>query len=77
MVLIIIHYSADSAINSTIGALTVGDTSVCHHITVLENDVVEPDGQIVVRITSSSLHPSVTLLSVSEANLSIINDDSE
>lgn len=59
------------------GVLTARTTSVCHSVIVLENDVVEPDGTINLRIENSSLKPPNTVLNVSRTDITIINSDSE
>ena len=66
-----------SSIDSTTGSFTTGVTSVCHHITVLENNVVEPNGTIVVTIIDTSLEPSNTQLSTFRTDLIVVNDDSK
>ena len=69
--------SVVSSISSTSGSLTAETTSVCYSITVTNNDVVELNGTIVVKILSSSLHPPATILRIAEANIIVVNDDSE
>lgn len=64
-----------SSINPTMGGFIAGSDSVCHTITVNENDVVEPDGTIIVRIINSSLIPPNTTVNMSEAEVTVINDD--
>ena len=66
-----------SSINPTMGGFIAGSDSVCHTITVNENDVVEPDGTIIVRIINSSLIPPNTTVNMSEAEVTVINDDRE
>ena len=51
-----------------------GGVSVCHMLTVIDNDVVEPDGMLVMTISNSSLWPANTL---SQTMITIINDDGE
>ena len=70
-------YSAVSTIDSTTGSFTIEVTSVCHCITVFGNDVVEPNGTIVVTIIDTSLEPSNTLLSISAIDILVVNDDGE
>ena len=57
--------------------LTAEDMFMCHRVTVLENDVVESNGTIVVRITRFSLEPPATQLNISEAVISVFNNDGE
>ena len=59
------------------GSFIAGNGSVCHTITVDENSVVEPDGTIIVRIMNSTLIPPNTMVNMSEANVTIVNDDRE
>ena len=59
------------------GVFTAGTASVCHSVRVLENDVVERDGTITVSIENSSLEPPNTELNISEADVTIIDSDSE
>ena len=70
-------YSADFIIDSAIGSFTAGVISVCHQITVLANDVTEPNGTIVVTINDTSLEPSNTQLNTSTTNVIVVNDDSK
>ena len=70
-------YSAGFTSDSTTGSFTTGVTSVCHNITVFGNDVVEPDGTIVVTIIDTSLEPSNTQLSIYATDIVVVNDDSE
>ena len=70
-------HSAVSTIDSTTGSFTTGVTSVCHQITVFGNDVVEPDGTIVVTIIDTSLEPSNTQLNTYATEVAIVDDDSE
>ena len=51
--------------------------SVCHHITVFGNNVVEPHGIIVVKILNTSLEPSNTALINFRTDVTVVNDDSE
>ena len=67
----------DSSIDTTMGGFTAGNDLVCHTITVFENDVVEPDGTIIVRISNSSLIPPNTTVNMSEAEVTVTNDDRE
>lgn len=71
------YYSADVAIDSTSGTFTAEVKSVCHRITVSENNVTEPNGMIVVRLANSSLEPSNTQLSTIEAIIIVVDNDSE
>ena len=59
------------------GGFIAGNDSVCHTITVFENTVVEPNGTIIVRIINSSLIPPNTMVNMSEAEVTVVNDDSE
>ena len=59
------------------GVLTATISTVCHHITVVNNDVVEPDGKLVMTMNELSLNPPNTVRNVSEATVTIINDDSQ
>jgi hypothetical protein len=61
-----------SEIDSTTGSLTTEVMSVCHRITVLGNDVVEPDGTIVLAIINTSLEPSNTQLTTSSADITVL-----
>ena len=70
-------YSADVMINSTSGTFTPEVESVCHRITVFENNVTEPNGTIFVRITNSSLKPSNTQLTTIQAEVVVVDNDSE
>ena len=67
----------DSFINPTMGGFIAGNDSVCHTITVFEDTVVEPDGTIIVRISNSTLIPPNTMVNISEAEVTIVNDDCE
>ena len=48
---------------------------MCHHVTVVDNDIAEPDGEVVLTINQSSLNPPTTVVSTSEATVNILNDD--
>ena len=72
-----VHYSTDSSIDSTSGTFTDEVQSVCHRITVSENSVTEQNGMIVVGIRNSSLEPSNTQLSISEADVNVFDSDSK
>ena len=59
------------------GGFIAGNDSVCHTLTVFEDNVVEPDGTIIIRIINSSLIPPNTMVNMSEAEVTVINDDRE
>ena len=48
---------------------------MCHHVTVINNELVEPDGIIIINIADFPLLPPNTQLNISEAIISVINDD--
>ena len=73
--LAVILLITDNSIDTTMGGFIAGNDSVCHTITVFENTVVEPDGTLIGRIINSSLIPPNTMVNMSEAEVTIVNDD--
>lgn len=65
----------DVILDTGTGVMTALDSTVCHHITIIDNNVVEPDGEVVIIINQSSLNPPTTEISSSIATVNIINDD--
>ena len=73
--LLYLRYSPEIYTDTFAGALIYEISSVCHHIGVVNNDVVEPDGEVVININASSLHPPGTMMTTSKALVTVINDD--
>ena len=68
---------ADVTLGSMTGSITNGVTSVYHNVTVSQNDLVEPNGIVYLRINNTSVYPANTIVNISEAEITIINDDCE
>ena len=72
-----LYQFTDHAFDSMSGSFMTGNVSVCHMLTVIDNNVAEPDGTLVVTISNSSLMPANTLLNERQSTITIISDDSE
>ena len=57
------------------GVITAENSMVCHLLTIVDNDIAEPDGEVVITINQSSLYPPTTLISRSTTTINILNDD--
>ena len=53
------------------------DSIVCHNLTVEDNMFVERDLVFTVLISQSTVWPSNTIISITEAEVTILDDDGE
>ena len=59
----------------TMGSLPADNLIYCHDITLIDNNVVEPNRVFEVKISQSSLWPSSTIIRNGTLTMTIINDD--